>query len=177
MSNTINQPTNQPTSQSATQSATARADALLTLWGQRLNPAGNNTPSDEAGTKSPGLPPAGTATHPEPALDMVRRADSLLDRLGHRLSGRGLVETVAYGYVAVAIRTGRVADAAQKTWQESVQAALRQQEQQAARTGGGGAARQVAAEEKKGEQVLKQTETDAEGDAEKGVDVAAEVAA
>ena len=152
-------------------SATERADALLTRWGQSLNPVKKPVPVAEAAT-----PPV-TAPRPEPAPKAARRADTLLGRVGHRLSGRGLVEAVAYGYVAVAIKTGRAANAAQKTWQESVQAALKQQEQRAAQTGGASAARQVAADEKKGEQVLKQTEDDAKSDAGKGVDVAADAAA
>jgi len=151
-------------------SAIERADALLTHWGQSLNPMKKPAPSAEA-------PAAGPVPRPEPAPKATRRADSLLGRVGHRLSGRGLVETAAYGYVAVAIRTGRAANAAQKAWQESVQAALKQQEQRAAQTGGARAAQQVAADEKKGEQVLKQTEEDAKSDAEKGVDVAADAAA
>lgn len=158
---------NQPAS-----SATERADALLTRWGQSLNPVKRPAPLAEEAPR----PPA-DAPHTAPDPGTVRRADSLLGRVGHRLSGRGLVEAAAYGYVALAIRTGRAANAAQKTWQESVQAALKQQEQQAARTGGARAARQVAADEKKGEQVLKRTEADAKSDAEKGVDVAADAAA
>ncbi len=157
-------------------SATERADALLTRWGQRLSPANRAAPRTEAGTAPAPLPSA-DAPHTDPDPDTVRRADSLLGRVGHRLSGRGLVEAAAYGYVALAIKTGRAANAAQKTWQESVQAARKQQEQQAARTGGARAARQVAADEKKGEQVLKQTEEDAKSDAEKGADVAADAAA
>lgn len=153
-------------------SATERADALLTRWGQSLNPTGRPAPLTEEAPQ----PPA-DAPHTDPDPGTVRRADSLLGRVGHRLSGRGLVEAAAYGYVALAIRTGRAANAAQKTWQESVQAARKQQEQRAAQTGGARAARQVAADEKKGEQVLTQTEKDAESDAEKGADVAASAAA
>ena len=152
-------------------SATERADALLIRWGQSLNPIKKSPPMAEAAT-----PPI-KEPRPRPASESARRTDSLLVRVGHRLSGRGLIEAAAYSYVAVAIRTGRAASAAQKTWQESVQAALKQQEQQAARTGGARAARQVAADEKKGEQVLKQTDEAAKSDAEKGVDVAADVAA
>lgn len=153
-------------------SATERADALLTRWGQSLNPVRRPAPLAEEASR-----PTADAPRAAPDPRPVQRADSLLGRVGHRLSGRGLVEAAAYGYVAVAIRTGRAANAAQETWQKSVQAARKQQEQRTAQTGGARAARQVAADEKKGEQVLKQTEEDAKSDAEKGVDVAADAAA
>ena len=154
MSNTLNQ------------SATERADALLTRWGQRLSPA----------RQSAGHGDDDRAMRPEPEAGTVGQADSLLGRLGHRLSGRGLVEAAAYGYVALALQTGRAANTVQKTWQESVEDARRQQEQRAAQAGGPRAARRVTAEEKKGEQVLKQTEADVEGDAEQAADVAGSAA-
>ena len=146
--------------------AVERADALLNTWGQRLNPTGKATAQGRS-----------ESMRPQTDGGTVHRADTLLDRVGHRLSGRGLVEVAAYGYVALAVRVGRTANEVQKTWQESAQAARRQQEEQAAKTGGTQAAHKVASDEKNGEQILSRTATDAAKDAEEGVDVAADAAA
>ena len=161
MSNTTSPSANAP------QSATERADALLTRWGQRLKPTGGPTPpaASEA--------PATEAPRPEADSGAAGRADGLLGRMGHRLSGRGLIETAAYGYVALAIRTGRVADAVQTAWQESVQNARTQQIQEASRPGGKKAARRTATDERTGENILKGVEKDVTEDAAQDVATAA----
>ena len=156
----------------AAPSAVERADALLTLWGQRLTPSGKPEPQGKVGAARKNKPPKGHSPRPKASESAARRADTLLGRIGHRLSGRGLVEGAAYGYVALAIKTGRAADAVQSTWQESVQAARRQQEQQAARSGGASAARQMATDERKGENILNRTATDVAEDVGKDVDAA-----
>lgn len=143
--------------------AVERAEALLTRWEQRLSPGVRPT--------TPDIIPS-----PQAQEGAVERADSALGRLGRRLSGRGLIKTAAYGYVALAIKTGRVADTVQKTWQESVEAARTQQIQQAKQAGGKSAARRTATDERKGENILKGVEKDVAQDAAKDVATAAEAA-
>lgn len=150
-------------------SAVERADALLPHWGQRLTPAGKPEPQGKAGAAGKSEPPRGRNAD----AGAVSRSDTLMGRMGHRLSGRGLVEVAAYGYVALAIKTGKTADAVQKAWQESVQAARLQQERQAGRTGGPEATREMAMAERKGENILNQTAKDVAGDVEKDVEAVA----
>ncbi len=154
------------------QSATERADALLTRWGQRLSRTEGHTPQDDA---DPPTDAQDSAPAPRPEADggAVNRADTLLGRMGHRLSGRGLIETAAYGYVAVAIRTGRVADTVQAAWQESVQEARTRQIQEASQTGGKKAARRTATDERTGENILKGVEKDVAQDVTQDVATAA----
>ena len=154
-------------------SAVERADALLARWGQRLTPTGKPEPLADPKPARRSKPPKEQAPRPEPDGGTVSQADTLLGRIGHRLSGRGLMEAAAYGYVALAIKTGKTADAVQKAWQEDVQAARLQQERQAGRTGGPDAAREMAMAERKGENILNNTAKDVAGDVEKDVQAVA----
>ncbi len=111
-----------------------------------------------------------------PADDLVeagsiKQAEVQADRLGQSL-GQGLMRVAARGYVALALKTQKVADSVSHSWQQSLDQARREQEEQIARTQGAAAARQEAAEEKRGEKTLH----NASGDAEKAADTAGEVA-
>lgn len=100
----------------------------------------------------------------------VERADALLTRWGSRpvlpgpnaeggtkaggggKTGRGVVKTLAFGYVALASRTGSLVDPLVKTWREGVAEAQRRQEQQTGRSPG-----QEQADENEGGQALKES--------------------
>lgn len=101
----------------------------------------------------------------------VKQVEAQADRPSQSL-GQTVMRAAARGYVALALKTQRVADSVSHSWTQSVDQARREQEQQVARTQGAAAARQEAAEEQRGEKTLRS----AFGDAEKAADTAGEVA-
>ncbi len=128
------------------QSAVERADALLTRWGQKGSSAERRLPAETT--------VSGKAAVSKRAED---RADGILRRIGQNFNGRRLIKAAAYGYVALAAKTGTLVDPLVKTWQDGVVEAQRQEEQQADQTQGPSGAHQEETNEKEGQKALKTT--------------------
>ncbi len=150
-----------------TKSAVQRAEDILNRWGRPTA----SMPQDKAAMRPQS--PAGSEDDARP----VARAEALLDGAGRKSSGQGALQTVARGYVAMALSVQKRADAFKRNWQKAVQQARREQEEKAAQTEGPKAARNVAREERRGEKTLNKLVGVTKQVAEEAAEGAAETAA
>lgn len=150
-----------------TKSAVQRAEDILDRWVGTAT----STRQDEAATRPQS--PAASQNDARP----VARAEVLLDGSGRKASGQGALQTVARGYVAMALSVQKRADAFKGNWQKAVQQARREQEEKAAQAEGPKAARNAAREERRGEKTLNKLVGVTKQVAEETAEGAAEAAA